>query len=325
MLYVESPVGVGFSYSDTVKDYITGDNKTMIDSYHFLLKWFEAFPEFSSETRKFYISGESYGGHYVPQLAWTIHNLGGIKLEGFLVGNAWTDNVLDTNSVPTFIYSHGLCSFETWLDVDRECNITHGGSFSKLYQHGPFRDYKRRTYRGKTPECDKAVNMMFSEVGDNINQYDIYALCLPNQDKSLPCTNYTKEETYINSMAVKQAIHAKTNLRRWSICTEIEYVEYWDSVVHIYPELLQYDILVFAGDVTYNVPYFGSQWWIRQLNFPIIYRWKNWMVDGQVAGYIEKYKGLVFATVKHSGHMVPASTPKAAFVLFQNYLNGSLS
>lgn len=67
VIFLESPAGVGFSYSNTSSDYITGDTKTAADAYTFLVNWLERFPEY--KTRDFYITGESYAGHYVPQLA----------------------------------------------------------------------------------------------------------------------------------------------------------------------------------------------------------------------------------------------------------------
>ncbi|KAK6143530.1 hypothetical protein DH2020_023878 [Rehmannia glutinosa] len=68
VLFLESPAGVGFSYSNTSSDYVTGDRKTAAaDSYTFLVNWLERFPEY--KTRDLYITGESYAGHYVPQLA----------------------------------------------------------------------------------------------------------------------------------------------------------------------------------------------------------------------------------------------------------------
>ena len=134
-MYVESPAGVGFSFSSNASDYTTGDNRTMIDSYNFLLNWFQKFPEFSHKHQAVYLSGESYGGHYVPQLAWTIMNFGGIEIDGFLVGNAWTgmtfvyiseisDDEIDTYSIPPFIYNHALCSYETWLEVKENCDLS---------------------------------------------------------------------------------------------------------------------------------------------------------------------------------------------------------
>lgn len=67
ILFLESPAGVGFSYSNRSSDYRTGDKQTAKDSYTFLINWLERFPEY--KTRDFYITGESYAGHYVPQLA----------------------------------------------------------------------------------------------------------------------------------------------------------------------------------------------------------------------------------------------------------------
>lgn len=68
MLFLESPAGVGFSYSNTSSDYhMNGDERTAADSYTFLLNWFERFPEYKS--REFFLAGESYAGHYIPQLA----------------------------------------------------------------------------------------------------------------------------------------------------------------------------------------------------------------------------------------------------------------
>ena len=38
VLYLDSPAGVGLSYSKNVSDYETGDLKTAADSHSFLLK-----------------------------------------------------------------------------------------------------------------------------------------------------------------------------------------------------------------------------------------------------------------------------------------------
>lgn len=92
MLFLESPAGVGFSYSNTTTDIIKGgDRRTAIDNFIFLLNWLERFPEYKN--RNFYISGESYAGHFVPQLAHTIlhHNKKAnrtiINLKGIIVSS----------------------------------------------------------------------------------------------------------------------------------------------------------------------------------------------------------------------------------------------
>jgi serine carboxypeptidase-like clade 2 len=75
VLFIESPAGVGFSYSNTSSDFDDemGDIATTTDNYRFLVNWLERFPEYKN--RAFYISGESYAGFYVPLLANAIlHN-----------------------------------------------------------------------------------------------------------------------------------------------------------------------------------------------------------------------------------------------------------
>ena len=90
MLFIEAPAGVGFSFSDDTKDYTTDDNKTAIDNYHLIQGWLEAFSNY--QTNDFYITSESYGGHYMPNLARQIvmgNEAGGkpkVNFKGVFVG-----------------------------------------------------------------------------------------------------------------------------------------------------------------------------------------------------------------------------------------------
>ncbi|KAL1196735.1 Serine carboxypeptidase-like 35 [Cardamine amara subsp. amara] len=98
MLFLEAPVGVGFSYSNNSMDLQKlGDKVTAADSLVFLINWFKKFPEFRSN--EFYIAGESYAGHYVPQLTELIYDrnkkvtrASRINLKGFMIGNAVIDD-----------------------------------------------------------------------------------------------------------------------------------------------------------------------------------------------------------------------------------------
>ncbi|KAJ3675251.1 hypothetical protein LUZ60_004293 [Juncus effusus] len=69
MLFLESPVGVGFSYSNSKEDnkLALGDTGATEDAYVFLLNWLERFPEYKN--RDFYIIGQSFAGRYIPLLA----------------------------------------------------------------------------------------------------------------------------------------------------------------------------------------------------------------------------------------------------------------
>jgi serine carboxypeptidase-like clade 1 len=88
MLYVEAPIGVGFSYNDA-QNYQPSDNSTADENFAFFANWFKSYPEYAKND--FYISGESYAGIYVPMVAdlIRINNDRGhsnINLKGILVG-----------------------------------------------------------------------------------------------------------------------------------------------------------------------------------------------------------------------------------------------
>lgn len=63
VLYVEQPSGVGLSWSADEAHHSTNDEQASADNLLFLKAFFEVFPSFKQND--FYVTGESYGGHYV--------------------------------------------------------------------------------------------------------------------------------------------------------------------------------------------------------------------------------------------------------------------
>jgi len=68
VMYLESPAGVGFSTAATDADWNHTDMSQSVDAFFALQKWYEKFPEYKDHP--LWISGESYGGIYVPYLSW---------------------------------------------------------------------------------------------------------------------------------------------------------------------------------------------------------------------------------------------------------------
>ena len=69
LVFVEQPVGVGFSYSSTGQQDGTtlGDHATALDNFRCLMLFLDRFPE--RKSNKLYLASEAYGGHIVPLLA----------------------------------------------------------------------------------------------------------------------------------------------------------------------------------------------------------------------------------------------------------------
>ncbi|CAN1744582.1 Serine carboxypeptidase-like 35 [Linum perenne] len=127
MLFLESPVGVGFSYTNNSAELQKlGDKVTADDSYDFLINWFKRFPAFKSHD--FYLAGESYAGHYVPQLADLIYERNKaapttksyINLKGFMIGNAVINDETDALGMVDFAWNHGIISDQLHRNV-KQC------------------------------------------------------------------------------------------------------------------------------------------------------------------------------------------------------------
>lgn len=63
MVFIESPVGVGFSYADKLSDLTTGDAQTAVDNYNLIQAFLVRFPQLSKNS--LYITSESYGDKYI--------------------------------------------------------------------------------------------------------------------------------------------------------------------------------------------------------------------------------------------------------------------
>eukprot|EP01052_Picozoa_sp_SAG31_P033593 SAG31_NODE_3819_length_3852_cov_8.593658_1_plen_559_part_00 len=135
VIYLESPAGVGFSYCE-YSPCNANDTTTAEDSYEFLVGFFKAFPELAAN--KFFLTGESYAGIYVPMLAKQIMDKGGVNLHGIAVGNGCWGNQVGTCSnalwvgdqqrlIIDFLAGHGLLSRQLYRQVGRACNFSWNG------------------------------------------------------------------------------------------------------------------------------------------------------------------------------------------------------
>ncbi|XP_047960110.1 serine carboxypeptidase-like 25 isoform X1 [Salvia hispanica] len=336
LLFLETPAGVGFSYTNRSSDlFDTGDRRTAKDSLQFLVRWLDRFPRYKN--REIYLSGESYAGHYVPQLAkqivdYNAHANHKINLKGFLVGNAVTDNHYDNLGTVNYWWSHAMISDKTYRRLMSTC------------------DFQRQK---ESNECESLYYYAMDQEFGNIDQYNIYAPpCSVNSSRSTsrhtmrlphhpraglmrqlagydPCTE-KYAEIYYNRPDVQKALHANVSGRipyAWTACSETLNRNWNDSdasILPIYRELIAAGlrIWVFSGDVDSVVPVTATRYSLAQLKLDTKIPWYPWYVKKQVGGWTEVYKGLTFATVRGAGHEVPMFKPRAALQLFGSFLQG---
>ncbi|MDO9333871.1 MAG: hypothetical protein Q7T57_05045, partial [Dehalococcoidales bacterium] len=122
MLYVEAPIGVGFSFSNNASDYTVGDDRTASDNLIGIGVFLQKFPHLMNNT--LYISSESYGGHYAPQLATLLVNdsVNFPMFKGMLLGNPFTDLIENlVYGMAGTICGHSLADVPTCTEFIMHC------------------------------------------------------------------------------------------------------------------------------------------------------------------------------------------------------------
>uniref|UniRef100_A0A3P9A556 Carboxypeptidase n=1 Tax=Esox lucius TaxID=8010 RepID=A0A3P9A556_ESOLU len=321
VLYLESPAGVGFSYSDD-KKYTTNDTEVSMNNYLALKEFFKAFPEYSKN--EFFLTGESYGGIYIPTLAERVMEDSSINLQGIAVGNGMSSYEMNDNSLVYFAYYHGLLGTRLWTDLQAYC----------------CKDGICDFHNNQNPNCsisiDEVQNIVYNS---GLNMYNLYAPYQTLGVASLyrrvrldpPCTNSTPSNLYLNNQYVKDALHISPLALAWQICSaevNFNYKRLYMDVRKQYLKLLgalKYRVLVYNGDVDMACNFLGDEWFVESLQQQVEVKRRPWTYytgeSQQVGGFVKEFSNLAFLTIKGSGHMVPTDKPVAAFTMFSRFIN----
>lgn len=331
MLYLESPAGVGFSYSTNQSDYyLVNDEITARDNLLFLQGWYSKFPNY--KTNPFFISGESYIGHYAPQLAHLIlQSKSNINLKGILMGNPLLDFDHDYNSRAEYLWSHSQISDSTYHKLTHICNNA---------------EFKRQDRMGNASViCEDIYLQMITEMG-NIDPFDVTLdVCIYPQTHRLNILKRAREEVdvclesktfkYLNRKDVQIALHGKLvgeGVYNWSTCSGVlvyDFQNLENPTISMLGPLVKSGVrvLAYSGDQDSEIPFFATRSLIKglakDLGLTATDSYRVWYEGSQVAGWTEGYgEFLSFATIRGAAHAAPFSQPARALVLFKAFVEG---
>ncbi|CAI0464509.1 unnamed protein product [Linum tenue] len=341
IIFVDMPVGTGFSYATTIEASQSSDFLQIQHAYEFLRKWLIDHPEFI--TNPVYIGGDSFSGLIVPGVVANISDgneegkVPFINLKGYLLGNAATDSLFETNFEIPYAYGHAIISYELYQSLKRNC----GGNY-KI--HDPnnsaclanMKAYNEATAGINTaqilePQCayasPKPMEILYRKryLKDEFQGF----LELNDRLPTIGCRTYgyLLSKYWANDKFVQTALHIKEgSIGTWQRCNYgLPYTHQIFRTVddHLYLSGKGYRSLVYSGDHDMMVTYLGTQAWIRALNFSIVDDWRSWHVENQVAGYTRTYSNkMTFATVKGGGHTAPEYKPHECFAMFTRWISG---
>jgi len=330
-IWVDSPAGTGFSTGFGV----TNSTQVADDLYVFLQGLFEQLPQFRKNP--FYVTGESYAGHYVPATAARIveGNKAAaadkkINLAGIAIGNGLVQ--------PQVQYSY-------YWQMGKDGGASQGGSFTGTSPINSKEDGLMRVASvpciGLIKSCNAGSNLsalacpnayVECNYGELIpyqltgyNPYDMRIKC----EKPPLCYDFSPVQTFLNDPATKEALGVT---KSWTSCNRLINMGFQQDWMKNYgdthlPEVLAAGIrvLVYAGDVDFICNWLGNKAWTLAMEWPHKQDFnsakdEDYTLDGKKVGRMRTASGLTFAQIFQAGHMVPRDQPAVAADMIETFI-----
>ncbi|CCD22841.1 carboxypeptidase C NDAI_0A06870 [Naumovozyma dairenensis CBS 421] len=331
VIFLEQPLGVGFSYGD---EKVTSTNVAGKDVYIFLELFFKKFPHLRDVD--FHIAGESYAGHYIPQIAHEIvqNPLRTFNLSSIMIGNGITDPLIQSDYYRPMACGEGghksLLSQKECDDMVGPTNRCHRLNQVCYLTESNLPCVVSSSY------CETALMRPFEKTG--LNPYDIRGPCEDNSKGGLCYNGIKYVEKYMNFPEVQEVLGSDVD--HYSGCNEDVFTGFFFTGDGSKPfqgfvgELLDMDIpvLIYAGDKDFICNWLGNQAWTKELEwkydtFYELQPLKPWIHSEtrEELGEVKNYGPLTFLRVYESGHMVPYDQPEASLEMLNVWLSGKRS
>lgn len=320
VIFLDQPRGTGFSDPDA-DNFWTHETSTE-DMTDFLNQFFSKHQTLA--TRDFYIFGESYGGHFVPDLAQHLLKSDTARwrpvLKGIGIGNGVVSPKAVVDSYVGFAASNTygkdiLGSSEPELrELAKQFAVA-----SERCNGGPSRQL--RSLRSHPPaDCDDAVRLFhqFNGLGSSgvtgagWNEYDMRRECHVDDRIGL-CYRFSRLEDFVNQKHVLAYLGVPD--RSWQLChmdltaslRQWDYLEESESRVAFLLEH-QVRVLVYGGDADTVVNWMAQDEWTRQLQWSHQQAFNDaplssFIVNREQVGLVRTANGLSFMKVFEAGHV----------------------
>ncbi|KAF6214175.1 hypothetical protein GE061_008914 [Apolygus lucorum] len=306
VIYIDNPVGTGFSYTTDDNGYATDETDVGKDLHEALSQFFQLFPELRSND--FFISGESYAGKYIPALAHTIHEKNPeteekINLKGFAIGDGWIDprNMMVYSD---YLYQHGL--------IDDNLK----GMLKELEQN-TVKLIDAKSWYNASVENDKILALV-SNISGPVDYYDYLIAGFGGDQDSVAA--------FLNNSEVRKSLHVGNLV--FNDGAEVAEKLYEDVVKSVAPwleELMdEYRVLLYNGQLDIICAYPLTINFVKQLKWSGTADYlkaprKQWYVGEQLAGFSKTAGNFTEVLVRNAGHMVPSNQPAWALDLITRF------
>merc|ERR1711872_613654 len=306
MIYIDNPVGAGFSFGDVMP---TSQKAVDDNLFELLQQWFTLFPEYLMNP--FFVTGESYGGKYVPSITRRIHeeNEAGNNLHQInLVGKGWMSPYHEAK-YGEMLYQLGFVDAK-----GRDECFSREAEIRELIDRGELHEAQRSwgrqiSYFLGQMGCDYYLNLPYCHAPPAEDNYEDFlnwessrlALHVGNLD-------YPNSGDVYGAMSGVMMEDGKQNVE---FCLEnyrtLIYNGNFDLICHHSAILDMVNDLDWSGADAYSKA-------SRQTYF----------FGNDVVGYLTKAENLNLLLVRNAGHMVPMSQPAHAQQMIEDFTSGNM-
>ncbi|KAI3426072.1 hypothetical protein D9Q98_008040 [Chlorella vulgaris] len=323
MIFVDQPINTGFSYSEDERDRCYDEDCVANDMVDFLGEFFKARSELQG--RPFFVTGESYAGHYVPAVASAVFHASRsgqldppVNLQGLAIGNGLTNPAIQYGAYSDYALLNGLIG---------------QGLAEKLKLIYPACRVALEVCDGLDFAFECLLAVQFCQmtqfvpvmiVNADMNVYDIRKQC----EGPLCYREFEVLDRYLNQPSVRRELGVGD--RVWEACNMGVHSDMMSDWGHnfdtVLPELLKAGVrvMIYAGDQDFICNHVGNRQWVDVLPWHDASRWalaadQSWEVEGGEAGTVKQVGPMSFVTVFQAGHMVPMDQGKHALDMITRF------
>ncbi|XP_066485018.1 LOW QUALITY PROTEIN: probable serine carboxypeptidase CPVL [Tiliqua scincoides] len=330
MLYIDNPIGTGFSFTDGT-GYATNEDDVGRDLYSALVQFFQLFPEY--QKNDFYATGESYAGKYVPAIGYYIHINNPtakikINFKGIAIGDGLCDPELIIGGYPQLLYQTSLVDAMQREYVQRQIDLG-----VKYIQQKKWRVkyIQQKKWREAFEVFIRVINNL-STGNDSFLQTVTGCSSFENLLQCQDPPDYKYFENLLSMPEVRKSIHVgNLTFHNGSIVAEhlledvMKTIKPWLAVL-----MNNYRVLLYNGqlDILVGPPlterFLPSVPWTKVEEYKNANRtvWKIDPKDSEVAGYVRQAGEFYQDIVRGAGHIVPYDQPERALDMMDRFISG---
>jgi len=342
MVWIDAPLNSGFSYSSVAEDDELTDERVAESVFWFLQGFLTKHSDLQG--RELFLSGESYGGHFVPSVAhyiWkrqdeqlfspSVAGFIPVNLRGIVIGNGLTNSVE--------VYSHSVDMAENRYNITlvNETQLAVMKAATPKCRDLLTECQKNASVCGDAGAC-WATTQYLPLLGALRSPYDIRQECETAITNATECIlKVPNVKAYLDLPEVREFLGVHPSRKEWILLNTTINAAFFgppsysgfQSVADKVSELLDAGlrVMLYAGDAdllcnVYAIEATANKLdWFGSAGFNVAKERPYSTSSGlEGAGTVRSFSRLTFVKLYNAGHMAPGDQPEVALDMIAKFL-----